>query len=399
MLHENSRELTAPERNCRVPHIPGAVSSRLFGDYHAVLPHLPLRHAPCRSGGVFRRSAVVGGECAEADRRRDGGSEPLCRGEVHRARAAAPRKAGLIIALNNGPVEKNSHYGKPLKIVDKEFTRGIACHATSKIVVQLPSPGKKFLAQIGLDKNEQTASGHGSVVFSVGIDGRNVLKSDVFNVTMPAKSVEVDLQGAREFVLEVGDAGDGIGWDQADWADARVELADGKTVWLGDLPILDVQDGLFSADPPFSFTYNGKPSAEFLGTWKVERKTKKLDEHRTAPHRHLFRSRRRALGALRGRRVRRFPTVEWTLYFKNTGTADTPIIENIQSLDIRWQRGRDSEFLLHHNIGAPADGTDYTPLETVLGGNATKRISARRADVRPTPTCRTSTWSGARTRG
>ncbi len=62
---------------------------------------------------------------------------------------ATAQKPGLIVAVNNGAVEKNSHYDKPLKIVDKEFTRGIACHATSKVVVQLPSPGKKLLAQIG----------------------------------------------------------------------------------------------------------------------------------------------------------------------------------------------------------------------------------------------------------
>jgi len=196
--------------------------------------------------------------------------------------ATTPQKEGLVVAVNNGTIERNSRYNKPLKIVDKQFTRGIACHATSKIVVQLPSPGKKFFSQIGLDNNEQTAGGQGSVVFSATIGGRNVLRSDVFKVNTPAKPVEVDLQGASEFVLEVGDAGDGIGWDQADWANARVELADGKTVWLGDLPILDVQDGLFSADPPFSFTYNGRPSSEFLGTWKVDRKPKKLDDHRTA---------------------------------------------------------------------------------------------------------------------
>ena len=71
-----------------------------------------------------------------------------------------------------------------------------------------------------------------------------------------------------------------------------------------------------------------------------------------------------------------YPTVEWTLHFKNTGSADTPIIENIQSLDVRWQRGPEREYLLHHNIGAPADNTDYTPLESVLGGNSTKRIGA-----------------------
>ena len=282
----------------------------------------------------------------------------------------------MVVALNNGPVEKNSRYGKPLTIVDKEFTRGIACHATSRIVVQLPSPGKKFLATIGLDNNKQTQSGQGSVAFSTNVGGRNVFRSDVFRVNTPAKQAEVDLRGAGTFVLEVGDAGDGIGWDQADWADARVELSDGTTVWLDDLPILDVQDGLFSADPPFSFTYNGKPSSEFLGTWKTDRTSTKLDEHRTS-HTVTYSDPAGGL-SVRCEAVEYddFPTVEWTLHFRNTGTADTPIIENIESLDVRWQRGSDSEYLLHHNIGAPADGTDYTPLETALTSNAVKRISA-----------------------
>ena len=37
---------------------------------------------------------------------------------------------------------------------------------------------------------------------------------------------------------------------------------------------------------------------------------------------------------------RDFPAVEWTLYFRNTGTADTPILENIQALDIDLAAGR-----------------------------------------------------------
>ncbi len=77
-----------------------------------------------------------------------------------------------------------------------------------------------------------------------------------------------------------------------------------------------------------------------------------------------------------------FPTVEWTLYFKNTGAADTPIIENIQALDMKVTRGVQGEFLLHHNVGSPADGNDYGPLETPLGPGATKRLGA--AGGRPT---------------
>lgn len=286
----------------------------------------------------------------------------------------APQKAGLIVAVNNRPIEKNAHYGKPLKIVDREFRRGIAAHAPSKIVVQLPAAAKKFAAEMGLDTNDQTRSGQGSVVFSVAVGGRKVFRSDVFKLGTPAKPVEVDLHGARQFVLEVGDAGDGIGWDQGDWADARVELADGKTVWLGDLPVLEDQAGLFSTDPPFSFTYDGKPSADFLAAWKIDRKTTTIDDHRTG-HTIVYSDPAGGL-SVRCEAVEYddYPTVEWTLHFKNTGAADTPIIENIQALDVQWQRGGDREYLLHHNIGAPADNTDYTPLESTLAGNSTKRI-------------------------
>jgi alpha-galactosidase len=286
------------------------------------------------------------------------------------------QKPGLIVAVNNGPVELNSHYQKPMKIVDKEFTRGIAAHANSKIIVRLPGPGKMFSSQIGLDDNFQTHSGQGTIVFSVGVGGRSIFRSGVVRVTTPAKPIEVDLQGAKEFVLEVGDAGDGIGWDQAAWADARVELADGKTVWLGDLSILEDQAGLFSADPPFSFTYNGKPSSEFLGTWKVERKTKKLDEHRTGYTVTYSDPAGGLVVRCEAVAYDDFPTVEWTLYFKNTGKADTPILENIRSLDVQWQRSRESQYLLHHNVGSPHNGTDYAPLETAVANGMRKHIAA-----------------------
>ncbi|HZT43043.1 MAG TPA: alpha-galactosidase [Chthonomonadaceae bacterium] len=137
-----------------------------------------------------------------------------------------------------------------------------------------------------------------------------------------------------------------------------------------------------SAPPPFSFIYAGRPSADLLPAWKPERVTRRLDRNRrelvltwTDPATGL---------ALRCVAIeyRDFPTLEWTLYLKNTGPADTPIIENLQALDIHVARGPRSEFLLHHNVGSPASPRDYSPLETPLGPNATARISA--AGGRPT---------------
>jgi alpha-galactosidase len=128
--------------------------------------------------------------------------------------------------------------------------------------------------------------------------------------------------------------------------------------------------------PPFSFVCNGKPSPEFLPTWKIDRKSTRIDAHRTG-HTIVYSD---PAGGLSVRcelvEYDDYPTVEWTLHFKNTGATDTPIIEKIESLDLTLQGGDAGEFLLHHNVGSPHDGTDYTPLETVLPASANKRLAA-----------------------
>jgi alpha-galactosidase len=75
-----------------------------------------------------------------------------------------------------------------------------------------------------------------------------------------------------------------------------------------------------------------------------------------------------------------FPTVEWTLYFRNPGGQDTPILADIQALDVRLERApgaftEQAEFRLHHNVGSPCTQNDYQPLETVLAPGVTKRIA------------------------
>ena len=55
----------------------------------------------------------------------------------------------------------------------------------------------------------------------------------------PARRSRSTWAAPTEFTLAVSDSGDGFSCDQADWADAQVTLADGKTVWLGDLPLVE----------------------------------------------------------------------------------------------------------------------------------------------------------------
>jgi alpha-galactosidase len=147
------------------------------------------------------------------------------------------------------------------------------------------------------------------------------------------------------------------------------ELATAKQFMAGKLLTED------TAALPFSFVYGGKPSAALLGAWKRSLKTEQLDAART----------RRTIeyaepqGGLQVRcqaiEYADFPVVEWTLWFRNTSRKDTPLLENVESLDTTWQRSPEGEFLLHHAIGSPAKRSDYAPCETPLPPKATKRLA------------------------
>ena len=143
---------------------------------------------------------------------------------------------------------------------------------------------------------------------------------------------------------------------------------------------------------PCSFTYAGQPSSEFLKSCTAQSASDKLDAQRVRITLTFLDENTKLEVRCVTVQYADFPVVEWTLYFKNSGMQDTPILENIQSLDMTLQRGPDGEFLLHHNVGSPANGNDYGPLETPLGVNAVKKISA--AGGRRTPTCRISTLRG-----
>ncbi|MEO6436676.1 MAG: NPCBM/NEW2 domain-containing protein [Tepidisphaeraceae bacterium] len=136
---------------------------------------------------------------------------------------------------NHDPVLRNERLGKPMKIGDVQYKRGLYCHAPSHIVVHLPGPGATFVAAVGVDSNEQTAGGKGSVLATVTADGKERFRSEVLREGMAAAPVAVELDGATEFTLKLDDAGDGIACDQADWADARVELENGEQVWLAEM--------------------------------------------------------------------------------------------------------------------------------------------------------------------
>lgn len=101
-----------------------------------------------------------------------------------------------------------------------------------------------------------------------------------------------------------------------------------------------------STAPLFSFVYGGQPSAQLLTGWPVSRQSADLDEHRVQ---HTLTWHDLDSGLVvrcEGVAWKAYPIVEWTVHLRNDGSADTPIIESLQTIDTVFQRGPEGEFLL-----------------------------------------------------
>ena len=287
-----------------------------------------LRAGVCSSVFLLLVAALprVGGRRLAHARRDDRAAAVRGRQVRGSPMAQSPPPAGLLVLANNDPVQKNARAGKPHEASPTRRTpAGLYCHAVSKVVVRLPGPGKTFAATVGVDSNEQTSGGRGSVVFSV--DGRRqggVPLARVMREGMAGVPVKVDLGGADG--VRPGrraTRGDGIGCDQADWADAKVDA--GRRQDASGWPTCrwsSEPGGRYTADPPFSFIYGGKPSAELLAAWHVQAETQQARRRSGREHTLTWTDPKTGL-VVRCVAVeyRDFPTVEWTLYFKNTGTG------------------------------------------------------------------------------
>ena len=114
---------------------------------------------------------------------------------------------------------------------------------------------------------------------------------------------------------------------------------------------------------PVSFRLGGKSSREILGTWKVERSERKIDDQRTEvtltatdPETELS---VRCVAVKYGD----FPVVEWTPYFKNNGAKDSPILSDIQALDTDFRRPAPGDFVLDYAKGSDTAADSYEPLQ------------------------------------
>lgn len=250
----------------------------------------------------------------------------------------------------------------PLVLGGRAFEHGLGTHAASEIALHLPPGARSFHAEVGVDDNDDTRDGKGSVRFLVETGGERLAVTSVLKSGDAALRLDVALpEGTRELVLKVDPTGDGIAYDQADWADARVVFEDGRVEYADE-----DRRALLARRLPFSFVYGGTPSAELLPAWS---RTSEL-EHREGRDLRTVRWDQPDGGLRVTAQVTTFarhPAVEWVLEVENAGTEDAPLLEDVRALDTELRTAYHRRpLVLHHLAGDVCGERSFTQLETSL---------------------------------
>ena len=134
-----------------------------------------------------------------------------------------------------------------------------------------------------------------------------------------------------------------------------------------------------------------------LPSWNRQTRQNKIDDQRTEHLLSWTDPRTGLVVRCRAIEYHDFPTVEWTLSLKNTGAEPTPILEQIQALDLALKRTLPGEFVLHHQTGDNCSAHSYEPHES--GSQPGRSMPSRPMEAdRPTgriPTSTSPTTAGA----
>lgn len=115
--------------------------------------------------------------------------------------------------------ERGAGDGNPITIGGTTFAKGLGVHASSSVEYYLGGTCGKVTAQVGVDDE---SGDKGTVAFEVWADETRAASTGTLTNADPARAVSADVSGADIVRLVVTDAGDGSGYDHADWADLRV---------------------------------------------------------------------------------------------------------------------------------------------------------------------------------
>ena len=162
------------------------------------------------------------------------------------------------------------------------------------------------------------------------------------------------MENVRQLELIITAGGDGIAYDQADWAEAKLIEADGQDLQLSDV-VRKASPFLSQMKLPASFRYAGQSSETLLNTWaRAEKPPAEKDGRRIYEttwqepgglaatwHAEVFADR---------------PAVEFRWIFENRGRQPSKPLSDVCALDLLAASGQAR--LIHSSGGltGPADG-------------------------------------------
>lgn len=241
----------------------------------------------------------------------------------------------------------------PLTLHGEVHATGFGTHAPSVIRIDLPDGQSRFRGVCGVDATPEALAAKHVLKFTIEADGREVWAGPPQTADMAPAAFDVDVRGVKRLTLKAVTADD-PSYTPVDWCDLTLRAADGGEQALGAAAA-----GEHGYGSCFDFTYDGKPAAALLPTWTLRREPLSTPPDRTGER---FTWTDPATGlqvSLDLTRYVKYPVVEWVEHFRNTGTADAPLLEAVRSADVLLPSAGTT--LLHHNTGDYESIDGYAP--------------------------------------
>ena len=119
--------------------------------------------------------------------------------------------------------------------------------------------------------------------------------------------------------------------------------------------------------PPFSFIYDGQPSASFIKTWRYEAILNRTDNPDVVSYTFTYTQ------PTDGLRVRcevkgyvSFGSIDWVLHVENNGRTDSKPLRALQAIDLGLRYGKSGQFVMNYVEGSQITKDDFQPRQLIL---------------------------------
>ena len=230
------------------------------------------------------------------------------------------------------------------------YAHGLGTVTGSEIEVLLPIPGVRLTGLAGLNDGPLMREHNADpITFAILVEGTEVWRSGPQRTDLPPAVVDINLHRACAFTLVAL----GKPWcGHANWVNLQLTLTDGT-----EYPVSLTR----AQQPCISFSYSGRSWWSTLPHWSLEDVI--LPDSEGAKHHHLT-----AVDMTTGLEVqldftayKDYPMVEWVGILRNTSSQDTPMIENLQAMDLRLPLN--PGMVLHHMRGDSCTADSFQPFE------------------------------------